>query len=59
MTEPKTISELISLSKKEFKTGNFSDAIVYLNKAIEIKEKIFIFFPFLLLLDLLYCDLSL
>ena len=44
MTEPKTISELISLSKKEFKTGNFSYAIVYLHKAIAINPNDDVFY---------------
>ena len=36
MTEPKTISELITLIQKECKEGNYKRAIIYLNKAIEI-----------------------
>ena len=37
MTEPQTISELISLAKKECKKKNWKTAIIYLNKAIEIE----------------------
>ena len=36
MTEPKTISELITLVKKDCKKGNMNNAIIYLNEAIEI-----------------------
>jgi len=36
MTEPKTISELITLIQKECKEGNYKSAIIYLNRAIEI-----------------------
>ena len=36
MTEPKSISEIIKLVKKECKKGNYNSAIIYLNKAIEI-----------------------
>ena len=37
MTEPKTISELMKLVMEESKKGNINNAIIYLNKAIEIK----------------------
>ena len=36
MTEPKTISELMTLAKKECKKGNINNSIIYLNEAIEI-----------------------
>ena len=36
MTEPKTISELMTLVMEECKKGNYNSAIIYLNKAIEI-----------------------
>ena len=36
MTEPKTISELMTLGMEECKKGNYNSAIIYLNKAIEI-----------------------
>ena len=37
MDEPKTISELMTLVKKECKKGNMNNAIIYLNEAIEIE----------------------
>ena len=37
MTEPKNISELMTLVKKESKKGNINNAIIYLNEAIEIE----------------------
>ena len=37
MNEPKTISEIITLVKKECKKGNINNAIIYLNEAIEIE----------------------
>ena len=37
MTEPKTISELMTLVMEEAKKGNINNAITYLNEAIEIK----------------------
>ena len=36
MTEPKTISELMTLVMEEAKKGNINNAIIYLNEAIEI-----------------------
>ena len=36
MTEPRTISELMTLVKNECKKGNMNNAIIYLNYAIEI-----------------------
>ena len=36
MTEPKTISELMTLAMEECKKGNINNAIIYLNEAIEI-----------------------
>ena len=36
MTEPKTISELMTLVMEECKKGNTNNAIIYLNEAIEI-----------------------
>ena len=36
MTEPKTISELMTLVMEECKKGNINNAIIYLNEAIEI-----------------------
>ena len=36
MTEPKTISELMTLVMEESKKGNTNNAIIYLNEAIEI-----------------------
>ena len=36
MTEQKTISEIITLVKKDCKKGNINNAIIYLNEAIEI-----------------------
>ena len=37
MTEPKTISELMTLVMEESKKGNTNNAIIYLNEAIEIE----------------------
>ena len=37
MTEPKTISELMTLVMEECKKGNINNSIIYLNEAIEIK----------------------
>ena len=37
MTEPKTISELMTLVMEESKKGNTKNAIIYLNEAIEIE----------------------
>ena len=39
MTEPKTISELMTLVMEECKKGNINNAIIYLNEAIEIEPK--------------------
>ena len=36
MSDQKTISELMTLVKKECEKGNINNAIIYLNKAIEI-----------------------
>ena len=36
MTEPKTISELMTLVMEECKKGNINNSIIYLNEAIEI-----------------------
>ena len=36
MTEPKTISELMTLVMEECKKGNTNNALIYLNEAIEI-----------------------
>ena len=35
MTEPKTISELMTLAMEECKKGNTNNAIIYLNEAKE------------------------
>ena len=37
MTEPKTISELMTLVMEECKKGNINNSIIYLNEAIEIE----------------------
>ena len=37
MTEPKTISELMTLVMEECKKGNTNNAIIYLNEAIKIE----------------------
>ena len=37
MTEPKTISELMTLVMQGCKKGNIKNAIIYLNEAIEIE----------------------
>ena len=37
MTEPKTISKLMTLVMEECKKGNTNNAIIYLNEAIEIE----------------------
>ena len=37
MTEPKTISKLLTLVKEDSKKGNINSAIIYLNEAIEIE----------------------
>ena len=37
MNEPKTISEIMTLVKKECKKGNINNSIIYLNEAIEIE----------------------
>jgi len=40
MTEPKTISELMTLVMEESKKGNINNAIIYLNEAIEIEPNV-------------------